>query len=141
MSGGESLNCEATRSVLRSQGRTNMSTAAEILQELDKRKWVLVPSLILLHFLCWTLWRFYLAVASYLRIDAGVRKCGAPQGPSFKDALSVPPGDLHKHLSAWARQFGPIFWYRFGPYHVSPSSQSMQLTRNYRTSAACVLGK
>jgi hypothetical protein len=43
-----------------------------------------------------------------------------PNGPGFLEAIAVASSKRpHIIFTAWMKTFGPIFWFRMGPFHVS----------------------
>lgn len=106
-----------------------MVAIGEVLRQLYQRKLTVLVALIAVQVLGWILLRISSAVLTWLWTDIRVRRCGARKGPSFLRVVNADVRTLHRTMEEWVREFGSAFWYRMGPFHVSPRELPMECQR------------
>lgn len=99
-----------------------MVPIGEAMRELFQRKFTVILALAVVQLLGWVALRISSALFKWLWTDIRVRRCGARKGPSLSQVITADVRTLHRTMEQWVRTYGSAFWYRMGPFHVSPRS-------------------
>jgi hypothetical protein len=68
----------------------------------------------------WTTVLVFRVIFGWIARDSTIRTSGIPNGPGFLEGIAFASSKRpHIIFMAWMKAFGPIFWFRMGPYHVS----------------------
>lgn len=100
-----------------------MYPAREVFQHIQENLMISLFYVFAANALVWMLWCAFSTALAWLRIEVGIRRSGVRKGPPslqiLKDSASP---RIHRIMEGWVREFGPVFWYRVGPLHVSAPS-------------------
>jgi hypothetical protein len=115
-------------------------TISEILEHFPSYRRLNIFSLAVTLLVLWAFSYVVRPLSAWLVREFQLRTNGIPKGPTFLEAASLAATLQPQNLYAkWVKQFGSIFWYNMGPYHVCcPNFFSQAASRSMHHLSLCL---